>query len=278
MYLLIGRRTYPMSRRRGFTLIELLVVIAIIAILAAILFPVFAQAREKARQTSCLSNMKQWGTASAMYTQDYDEMFTPPFMYQAPRAQQGCANLQWWDYLLQPYVKNNQIAICPSKKTIEMFNLNFICRDPKSAWDTTGPTPRKPWSYSVNTIGDVGSWNTRAKIWNPEHASHSGFRDPNWSVANQQVGQGISEAAIAEVSNTIWLVESDIEPEMWRESYFDYNKLTTDPDGATIDRFKRHSEGFNISWADGHAKWTRAGSTKPCQWTVQDDCNDTRVP
>ena len=63
-----------MRNRRGFTLIELLVVIAIIAILAAILFPVFAQAREKARQTTCLSNMKQMGTAIMMYVQDYDEV------------------------------------------------------------------------------------------------------------------------------------------------------------------------------------------------------------
>src|SRR5437762_3834341 len=71
------RRKVMSSRKRGFTLIELLVVIAIIAILAAILFPVFAQARESARKTSCLSNVRQLGTAYQMYLQDYDELFPP---------------------------------------------------------------------------------------------------------------------------------------------------------------------------------------------------------
>ena len=85
--------------RRGFTLIELLVVIAIIAILAAILFPVFARAREKARQTSCLSNEKQLGLAQLMYAQDYDETLTGRVM---------------WVRLLEPYVKNRQLFACPS--------------------------------------------------------------------------------------------------------------------------------------------------------------------
>jgi prepilin-type N-terminal cleavage/methylation domain-containing protein/prepilin-type processing-associated H-X9-DG protein len=91
--------------RRGFTLIELLVVIAIIAILAAILFPVFAQAREKARQTSCASNVKQIALAMLMYAQDYDEKFPPQF---GPQASLD------WPVPLEPYVKNAQLFGCPS--------------------------------------------------------------------------------------------------------------------------------------------------------------------
>jgi len=97
--------------RKGFTLIELLVVIAIIAILAAILFPVFARAREKARQSNCASNLKQWGTAQMMYVQDYDERFVRAYMYYGPTA---ATDLKWWAEILQPYVKNQQLQFCPS--------------------------------------------------------------------------------------------------------------------------------------------------------------------
>src|SRR5215216_157385 len=100
-------------RRRscGFTLIELLVVIAIIAILAAILFPVFAQAREKARAASCLSNTKQLGLAMRMYATDYDEVNVGSYSY--PNTWGQCPHLIWAD-LLQPYIKNLQIVACPS--------------------------------------------------------------------------------------------------------------------------------------------------------------------
>ncbi|MGI5818218.1 MAG: prepilin-type N-terminal cleavage/methylation domain-containing protein [Armatimonadota bacterium] len=96
-------------RPRGFTLIELLVVIAIIAILAAILFPVFARAREKARQSSCLSNVRQLGLATLMYAGDHDEVL--------PVAIGGLPDWsQFWSTveLLQPYVRNTQISVCPS--------------------------------------------------------------------------------------------------------------------------------------------------------------------
>ena len=95
--------------RRGFTLIELLVVIAIIAILAAILFPVFARAREKARQASCQSNLKQLALANLMYSQDYDETLMR-FCTQLPNDN-GCF---YKHDLLYAYTKNHQIWICPS--------------------------------------------------------------------------------------------------------------------------------------------------------------------
>ncbi len=101
--------------RKGFTLIELLVVIAIIAILAAILFPVFARAREKARQTSCLNNVKSLELASNMYTQDYDERLVA-------YADRNCAGRTNWNLLLDPYIKNKQIFTCPSSS----YNPYFL--------------------------------------------------------------------------------------------------------------------------------------------------------
>ncbi len=110
-------------RRTGFTLIELLVVIAIIAILAAILFPVFAKAREKARQASCNSNLKQIGTAAQMYAQDYDERFPYAYHYHYPGGPDG---LRFWPFQLQPYMANWQIVICPSHEwTYTYSNPDF---------------------------------------------------------------------------------------------------------------------------------------------------------
>ena len=99
-----------LDKRRAFTLIELLVVIAIIAILAAILFPVFAQAREKARMTACLNNMRQLSNGVMMYTQDHDETF----LYAANYAVTPSSARPIWPALVQPYIKNEGIFRCPS--------------------------------------------------------------------------------------------------------------------------------------------------------------------
>jgi len=121
-------------RRVGFTLIELLVVIAIIAILAAILFPVFARAREAARQSSCLNNNRQYATATLMYVQDYDETF-PMSAYLAGT----CVATFYWE--VNPYVKNEQVTLCPSEP--EAMRLTDV---------VGAPCPGTPpfTSYSVN--------------------------------------------------------------------------------------------------------------------------------
>jgi prepilin-type N-terminal cleavage/methylation domain-containing protein/prepilin-type processing-associated H-X9-DG protein len=135
-----------MQRKLAFTLIELLVVIAIIAILAAILFPVFAQARAKARQAACISNMRQLGTASNMYTQDYDELVISEWL----NVGQGNANDDWqrfWPYRIQPYVKNWGITVCPDADGEDgpdwvqnpartRMGASLCINDMMSGWDT----------------------------------------------------------------------------------------------------------------------------------------------
>jgi len=148
----VGMNASAGLKRRGFTLIELLVVIAIIAILAAILFPVFAQAREKARQTSCLSNLKQLGTSMQMYIQDYDERLPG-----SSWANNRCGAAGHWvpagtiastpnwrleNGALYPYVKNSKVYSCPSDGVASSWNPNT-----GAATD-----PAKGLSYSMNAF------------------------------------------------------------------------------------------------------------------------------
>jgi prepilin-type N-terminal cleavage/methylation domain-containing protein/prepilin-type processing-associated H-X9-DG protein len=141
-------------RSTGFTLIELLVVIAIIAILAAILFPVFAKAREKARQTSCLSNLKQLSTASLMYVQDYDETFMMAYSSDYLHCWDATLSASTWKEIgpgtIDAYMKNGQIRTCPSFK------------DPNSDPD------RKFTGYGYNLeLGDDTGGKSLASVSNP---------------------------------------------------------------------------------------------------------------
>ena len=126
-------------RRKGFTLIELLVVIAIIAILAAILFPVFARAREKARQSSCLSNVKQIGLAILAYVQDYDETYSALYYYPVNATANNCV---YWFHKVTPYIKNVQLFKCPSVSGTSFPSDGVI--DP-------------PWSTSANIAYDYNA-------------------------------------------------------------------------------------------------------------------------
>ncbi len=127
--------------KRGFTLIELLVVIAIIAILAAILFPVFAKAREKARQVSCQSNLKQLALGMLMYSQDYDEILPGWTLGSCSKG-----NMWFWKHLLYPYVKNHQLFICPSSR----WNYKATC----DLFHPLANAMNLPSSYGVNDCWD----------------------------------------------------------------------------------------------------------------------------
>ena len=138
--------------RKGFTLIELLVVIAIIAILAAILFPVFARAREKARQSSCLSNVKQVTLGHMMYAQDYDGLFT--------WCGSGLATARpaiRWKARIMPYVKNDGVFLCPSNVPHALITGT----DP-----TTGPWTDAGQDYAMNArfCCTIDRWPTRPGV------------------------------------------------------------------------------------------------------------------
>lgn len=206
-----------MDRRRGFTLIELLVVIAIIAILAAILFPVFARAREKARQTSCLSNTKQLSLASQMYIQDYDEML-PLVMFLTDGAVEypnGTTNA-WglWPAVIHPYINNIDVFNCPS-----------------SVWKWAGERTTRG-NYGANRMICGGHWGAPG---DPPNVRPLGL------------------AEILEPSTTIMITETHSTGH--HQSYYTQRTIQV-RDGLIRNIIPgRHNSGANIGFVDGSAKW-----------------------
>jgi prepilin-type N-terminal cleavage/methylation domain-containing protein/prepilin-type processing-associated H-X9-DG protein len=222
-------------KRNGFTLIELLVVIAIIAILAAILFPVFAQAREKARAISCLSNVKQIVLANAMYTQDYDESVNYYFSgWYDPATGTGG---QWW-WRLQPYIKGWGVFQCPSVGNSSMaidpttgnyvsdpgwggYGYNYAHMSPCAVLCNPGTPPYKLATYQrpsdTIVMADAQGSCGEASLTAPNYASN---------VASQTIGC------------TLHLPTGCFG--------YPFNKLSN-----------RHNGGGSYGFLDGHAKWYR---------------------
>jgi prepilin-type N-terminal cleavage/methylation domain-containing protein len=207
--------TFP-ARRRGFTLIELLVVIAIIAILAAILFPVFARAREKARQTSCLANMKQCALGILMYAQDYDETFprTPDVSQHLvdPKAALNKQGWLYWAQMIQPYVKNQQMFACPSDSGVPPWNVNTATHK----WE------KAQTSYWQNFI----------------LCGHAGAVDPRTKRTQNTMGNAVTLGAIPSPA------ECGLNYEIWLWHNNSYNAWFTRTGGATR----------LMSFADGHSR------------------------
>ncbi len=137
-------KSFSTEARRGFTLIELLVVIAIIALLAAILFPVFARARENARKSSCSNNVKQLGIGFLQYKQDYDEKWAGGW-----GGTTGTTAVSTWTYSLQPYVKSNQIFKCPSDSFTDVYTSYVVNNIGLHNCDTNGT------GGGLNTVSDA---------------------------------------------------------------------------------------------------------------------------
>jgi prepilin-type N-terminal cleavage/methylation domain-containing protein/prepilin-type processing-associated H-X9-DG protein len=204
-------------RRRGFTLIELLVVISIIAILAAILFPVFSRVRENARKTSCASNLKQIGLAVAQYTQDFDDRL--PLLQDLPVD--GGSGITFVT-ALAPYTKSKQLFFCPSGPRTQKTSVEADQIDPKDyMWSVTDED-----GYSEDTEGHYGM--------NENFTTTTGF---STATFGQGTNQPVAEAPL--VFDCSWLSAAD-----------------TGLDGSSIRDALRHLDTINICYADGHVKAT----------------------
>lgn len=261
------------NSKQAFTLIELLVVIAIIAVLAAILFPVFAQAREKARQTSCLSNLKQIGLATSMYALDYDESV----VHTELGGDKGDENERYWGDMLQPFLKNWNMLTCPSaggqavkfkngagsfsEQWAYHYGINDITDDSPSCTPSGSSNgPDSPYCTHIGVAGQALS-----TISYPSETILIADSLPANSDSGD-VSTGISGS-----SNPSNLAHSRHEIN-WQLGHRDSTYLQVD--GQSQDAYPRHTDGFVYVLIDGHSKWRKrtiqngrfSGGSKDIEW------------
>ncbi len=235
------------TKRKGFTLIELLVVIAIIAILASILFPVFARARENARRATCQSNMKQAGLAFMQYTQDYDEKL--PFSLNNTLTIGGTTI--GWDTCIAPYlgikvgIANAPLLLqCPSD-TVTRTGTSGI-PNPKTRTYAM-PMPRRNAADATGLLlrGTGGYYGVSG--------------NPGSCNATTTVGGCVPLAAIEAPSQTLLLVEGPTAGNFFASSS---GGISADINAQQVTTLKPiHMDGWNYLYADGHVKWHRPQST-----------------
>ncbi len=242
------RKWLQRSGRSAFTLIELLVVIAIIAILAAILFPVFARARENARRASCQSNLKQIGLAELQYVQDYDETYSGSF-----RDNPALNKRTSYAEMIYPYIKSTQIFGCPSAGPDSRFtndDVNNCAANPITCNATI--------NYAYNSITAPNVGNSNGDRSNNPSAAISSPAETILLMDGRSTGGRFS-------FYNVWRTdETDINGSYYGQTW---NGNVTDPSTP----FKRHLEGANILWYDGHVKFarsTRYGNGSSYYWYI----------